>query len=230
MEIDIILVPQGQEHSAVCRGLSKTTCKPILVFPIPIGNKPLIACLQKWQQTKKIPDRQLNILVMGLCGSLSPQHNLADIVVYKECLYLSERSEKLLKHCDSQLTNSVKKKLKEKASLVRSLTSDRVICSAEEKRHLGETCQAEVVDMEGFAILEACQKTEIRVTMVRVISDDCNRDLPDMEGAINSQGNIEALPTAIAMLKKPIAAVRLIRGSLKALQILEQVTKKLFSP
>ena len=83
--------------------------------------------------------------------------------------------------------------------------------------------------MEGFAALEVLKSAGVAVAMVRVISDDCYHDLPDIEGAITSEGNIEPLPLAIAFLRQPLAAVRLIRGSLQALKILEQVTTELTS-
>ncbi|MEY2859383.1 MAG: hypothetical protein RLZZ74_3696, partial [Cyanobacteriota bacterium] len=46
--------------------------------------------------------------------------------------------------------------------------------------------------------------------------------------SIDSQGNLQTLPLAIALIKQPIAAIRLIRGSLTGLRALEAITAKLF--
>ena len=230
--IDAILVPQGQEYQAVCRGLAKTTSGKILVLPIPVGSKSLTPYLKKCQQLKNFPPQQKpRVLLMGLCGSLSPQYKLREIVIYQGCVYATNQDEKFWQsqECDRQLTASLQRQLQERAYLVTGLTSDRLLCSSEEKRHLGQIYQTGVVDMEGFAALEVLKSAGVAVAMVRVISDDCYQDLPNIERAITSEGNIEPLPLAIAFLRQPLAAARLIRGSLQALRILEQVTRELTS-
>ncbi|WP_293143397.1 hypothetical protein [Okeania sp. SIO3I5] len=116
--------------------------------------------------------------------------------------------------------------LQKKASLVRGLTSDRLIYKAEEKQLLEKNTGAEVVDMEGFAILNFFAKLSVPVAMVRVISDDTRHDIPHLCSAITSSGNLQPLPLAIAMFRQPLAALQLIRGSLKVLQ---EVTSCLFS-
>jgi hypothetical protein len=64
---------------------------------------------------------------------------------------------------------------------------------------------------------------------LRIVSDDRCGDLPDLNQAIDSQGNLQTLPMAIALIKQPMAAIRLIKGSLTGLKALEQITVKLFS-
>ncbi|MBG1270431.1 phosphorylase family protein, partial [Nostoc sp. WHI] len=114
-------------------------------------------------------------------------------------------------------------------NLVKALTSDRVIWSAAEKRRLGETLAADVVDMEGFTALEFFNSAGVAVAILRVVSDDCHHDIPDLTPAINSDGSLRPLPLAMGLLRQPLAATRLIRGSLKALKMLKQVTNLLFS-
>jgi len=67
--------------------------------------------------------------------------------------------------------------------LVRALTSDHIVWSAAEKP-LGQSYNAEVVDMEGFAALEVLSQAGV-VAMLRVISDDCEHDLPDLTSALS---------------------------------------------
>ena len=220
LPINTILVPQGAEYKAVCRGLSGITDSIPTVVPIPVGMKPLLKYLQQGQFLAP----KSRVLIMGICGSLSDRYTVGDIVLYQDCVYLEKRQE-----CDRTLTAQLQSAISEKASLVKSLTSDRVIASAAEKRHLGEIFAADVVDMEGFTALEFFNAAGVAVAMVRVVSDDCQYNIPDLTPAINSDGSLNAFPLAIAMLRQPLAANRLIRGSLRALKVLEQVTNRLFS-
>ncbi len=227
--IDTILVVQGQELKSVKRGLSCSLSVPPKLLPLPIGLTSVSRHLHQWQKKEDFCSQQpSNILVMGLCGSLSSQYMPGDIVIYDECVLL-DKSQLLRQKCNGVLTNKLQTNLPKKASLVRGLTSDHLIYKAEEKQLLGKNTGAAVVDMEGFAILNFCAKLSISVAMVRVISDDCHHDIPDLSSAITSSGNLRPLPLAIAMFRQPIAAWQLIRGASKGLQVLQQVTSCLFT-
>lgn len=220
LPINTILVPQGAEYKAVCRGLSGITASIPTVLAIPVGMKPLLKYLQQGQ----FLTLKSRVLVMGICGSLSDRYTVGDIVLYQDCVYQGKQQE-----CDRTFTAQLHSSLSEKVSLVNSLTSDRVIWSASEKHRLGETLAADVVDMEGFTALEFFNAAGVAVAMLRIVSDDCQHNIPDLTPAINSDGSLNPLPLAIAMLRQPFAATRLIRGSLTALKVLEQVTNLLFS-
>jgi nucleoside phosphorylase len=221
LPISTILVPQGAEYKAVCRGLSGVTgCIPTVVA-IPVGMQPLVKYLHASQIN--LPSKS-RVLIMGICGSLSDRYTVGDIVLYQDCVYQGKQLE-----CDRPFTAQLHYLISEKGSLVKSLTSDRVIWSAAEKRRLGETFAADVVDMEGFTALEFFNGAGVDVAMLRVVSDDCQHNIPDLTSAINSDGSLNPFPLAMAMLRQPLAAIRLIRGSLTALKVLEQVTNRLFS-
>jgi hypothetical protein len=228
MTIDAIFVPQGSEYKAVCRGLNRVTAQKPKIVSIPVGIKPLIKYLQQWQKQEYFPnERQPKVMIMGLCGSLTPRYHVGDVVLYENCIYQQQ-----LEECDRTFTTELQSLLKTQhpaVSLVKSLTSDRVICSAEEKRHLGETLEADVVDMEGFAALEFFNGIGAAVAMLRVVSDDCHNDIPDLTAAINADGSLQPLPLTWSLLRQPIAATNLIRGSLRGLKVLEELTKLLFS-
>ncbi|KAM3099216.1 phosphorylase [Phormidesmis sp. 146-12] len=204
----LILVPQGAEYQAVCRGV-KRTARPPQVVPIPVGIEPVTRFLQTWQPL------QSDILVMGLCGSLTAQFQVGDVVLYRECVDQSGT----IWTCDASQFEKI-------APPVRGLTSDRILTSAIEKRNLGKLHQSAVVDMEGIAILKGLPGASI--SMLRVVSDDSEYDLPDLSGAIDSEGRLQPLPLAMGLIKQPIAATRLIRGSLKGLQALQSLTASLF--
>lgn len=205
--VSVILVPQGAEYQAVAQGI-RTQINPPEVIPIPAG----AAAIENLDRAFDASD----VLVMGLCGSLSPQFEIGTIALYRACVSLSGQ----VQECDRALTNRLQNQFQ--VSPVLGLMSDRVICSVTEKRSLGESYKAAVVDMEGFAILERRS-----VAMLRVVSDDLSGDLPDLSTVIDSDGKIQALPMAIAMIKRPIAAGRLIRGSLSGLRKLRELASEL---
>ncbi|BAY77353.1 hypothetical protein NIES25_38150 [Nostoc linckia NIES-25] len=252
---DTILVPQGAEYQAVCRGLRNLTGSIPTVLPIPVGMKPLLQYLQESAESRQIQATKSRVLVMGLCGSLSDRYGVGDVVLYQNCLYQGKRQE-----CDRSFTAQLlgigqgakgkgqggkQRSLlfpftfylsprrshlpQSPVTLVNALTSDRVISSAAEKRSLGETLAADVVDMEGFTALEFFNAAGVAVAMLRVVSDDCQHDIPDLTGAIDSDGSLRPLPLAMAMIRQPVAATRLIRGSLIGLKVLKQVTNQVFS-
>ncbi len=225
-----ILVPQGAEYNAVCRGLSRVKSLKPLVVPIPVGSKPVIQYLEKWQQMADfLTAKSSGILIMGLGGSLSPKLAIGDIVLYNACVYPSIGSNSELRSFDSELTTLLHHQLGEQVPLVRGLTSDRVICSAEEKCHVGQLYDTQIVDMEGFAALEVLSRAGVAVAMLRVISDDSHHDLPNLNSVLSPNGSLQPLPLAIEMIRQPIAATRLIRGAMYGLRVLQNVTTRLFS-
>ncbi|MEL6495283.1 MAG: phosphorylase [Cyanobacteria bacterium J06623_7] len=221
LSIDTIVVPQGAEYQAVCRGLARAKAKNVTVIPIPIGVR---------QRGQVLADHDLtihdsrHILIMGLGGSLARSYAVGRAVVIASCENLHHDCISL----NDSLTVAVADKLA--VNTVTSLTSDRVITQVAEKLSLAQDYSASVIEMEGYYYAQALQQRTKQVAMVRVISDDCHGDIPHLNQAIDSQGNLQALPLAIALLRQPLGAVRLIRGSLTGLRTLERVTAQLFAP
>jgi hypothetical protein len=228
MPNNIIFVPQGAEYNAVCRGLRRATDSAANAIAIPMGMKSLTTYLHKLQDDGVFKNHpQVRVLLMGLCGGLSPNYPVGKVVLYQSCVYQGNLHE-----CDRTFTTQLHSALSTQHSalnLVKGVTSDRIICSAAEKRQLAETLGVDVVDMEGFAALEFFHRLGVSVAILRVVSDDCHHDIPDISSAINSDGSLKALPLALTLLRQPIAAIRLIRGSLQGLKVLEEVTARLFS-
>jgi hypothetical protein len=230
-QIDLILVPQGLEYRAIARGLNRINLPKPKILPVPMGTRSLQNFLEEWQNRQFFRNNSFQkILLMGLCGSLSSQYRVGDAVIYQDCLYASETK---LEKCDRQLTQYLERILSDRAKTVKGLTSDRLIWAAEEKKRLGKLDDADVVDMEGYIALKTIKAifTEKipQIAIVRVISDDCDRDIPNLEGAINAKGRLQPLSVATSFLQQPIAAIRLIRGSINGLRVLEKLTTEIFS-
>ncbi len=216
------LVPQGAEHRAVVQSL-KHLKNPSQVIALPIGVKPVTQFLTDWQRAPSFATaRSSGIVVMGLCGSLTAKLKVGDRALYQACLDESGT----VWNCDRALMAQIQHLLGD-ISLVRAFTSDRILSSAHEKQQLGQFHQADVVDMEGSAILTVLAQAEVPIAMLRVVSDDTEHDLPDLSAAISSEGKIQPIPLAISMMRQPIAALRLIRGSLKGLQTLQATAARL---
>ena len=218
--INTIVVPQGAEYQAVCRGVKKAGASNIQIISIPIGTKNIKQTLTNYASELTYTQ---NILIMGLCGSLSKQYSVGDTVLYKSCENTSSQQVDL----NSELTTTIQQKLS--IDLVTGLTSDLVIHQATEKLQLGNSYSVNVVDMEGYSYIQAFQRRNINVAMLRVVSDDLAGDIPDLSKAIDEDGNLKTAKMAIAFLKQPLAAIRLIKGSLTGLKVLEQITHQLLN-
>ncbi len=226
--IDLILVPQGAEYNSICRGLRLVKGFHPQVLAIPMGFQPLTQYLEKVFTAEYLANSgPLQVLLVGLCGSLTPLYSLRDVVLYQECVYQSELGLQQ-QTCDRTLTSLLQEKLPKPVSLVKSLTSDRLIFLASEKQQLCQKYALDVVDMEGFAALDFFNKHHIAVAMVRVVSDDSKHNLPDLSAAINPDGILQPIPLAIGMIRQPLAAIRLIYGSLKGLKVLEKTIMEIY--
>ena len=220
LSINTIVVPQGAEYQAVCRGLAQAKIKNVRVVPIPIGVKQIERVLSEHCE---IIDNSSGILIMGLCGSLSNLCAIGDALLVESCKDVNYNLIKL----NALLTAEIGEKLAIKT--VAALTSDRVITLAQEKLNLARQYSADLVEMEGYSYVVELQNQDKAVAMLRVVSDDSYSDIPDLNRAIDPQGNLKSLPMAIALIEQPLAAVRLIKGSFAGLKALEQITAKLFS-
>lgn len=105
---------------------------------------------------------------------------------------------------------------------MRGVTSDRVLTTVQEKQAF--VSLGEVVDMEGSAIAQVFPG---KTSMLRVVSDDAAQDLPDLGGAIDEAGRLQALPMAWAMMRQPSRSLALVRGSLMALRRLERLAEEI---
>lgn len=220
--IQVLLVPAGAEYQAVQQGLKKVPDAPDLVA-IPAGPQALQAFLEKWE------DRQHRIsggvLLLGLGGSLTSKYDLGATVILTTVWNDFHDNETEPHTCDRPLIDWLAQRLPE-AALGTGVTCDHVVTTAVEKQLLRDRYQADVVDMESSVFLT--QNPGGKLAVLRVISDDCEHDLPDISTAIGSDGSIQPLPLALKFVQRPLAAARLIRGSLRGLKTLEKMTMQLF--
>lgn len=220
LPIDIIFVPHGSESQAVQRGLRQVNPQ-VELLSIPMGEQAVAKYYQQLLNKSSQPSIK-RVLIMGLCGSLSSQRQVGDVVVYQDCISTSNK----IYTTDAELTNLIASRITNQP-LVRGLTCDRIIGNVAEKLSLAQVYHADVVDMEGVAILAALESYSVAI--LRVVSDDCGYNLPNLNYAFDrDRGKLKTLPLATALLSQPQAAIRLIKGATTGLKVLEQVTRQLF--
>lgn len=223
--IQTILVPQGAEHRAVCRGL-RGIADPPTVFSTPAGAA--IAPYLQSLQTAGCLYKGQRVLLTGLCGGLTTNLAIGDSVLYSESLAAALRTPHSAPHaCDRALTAQLQSLLD--VPIVQSVTSDRVISTVHDKQQLATQFGADVVDMESVAALEILNAIGVSTAILRIVSDDSHHNIPDLSNAFDAKGSLQPGALAIAMVRQPIAAFHLIRGSLHGLNRLQNLTSRLFS-
>jgi nucleoside phosphorylase len=189
------------------------------IIPITIGVRQFPDHLQKLGQSLNfLNKREPKVVLMGLAGSLSDRYRVGDGVIYQGCSL--ETGD--YRQFDPEITAAIAQLTG--FSLVKGLTSDRILSQAREKRRLGQLGY-DVVDMEGALVLATLP--EFKVGMVRVISDGVTQDLPDLARALDERGNLQPLLLTRQMLAHPVAAAHLIRGSLQGLSLLARLARQL---
>jgi len=85
------------------------------------------------------------------------------------------------------------------------LTVDRIVRLPEEKRSLGEKHRALTVDMESYAVAEACRRHQVRFLAVRIVSDAVDEELsPEVQGLVKQKTRTAKLGAALgAVWKRP---------------------------
>jgi purine-nucleoside phosphorylase len=231
--IDIIFVPQGPEFKAVQRGLNRMGAK-VALYATPMGPHAIRGYLEQWLETEfktefKGLDRTPSVLLVGLCGSMSPSLGIGDRVLYRSCVDVQSSDSVAALPCDAALVTTLQERLKNAVTIVTSGTCDRMVHLASEKKSLSERYGVEAVDMEGHAFLSALAPIGIAVGMLRVVSDDALHDLPDLSAAMTEAGTLNSAKLALSMMAQPRNALRLIQGSLASLKQLENTVADLFT-
>jgi hypothetical protein len=225
-----ILVPQGAEQKAVCRGLVKVSHPP-QVHAIPLGIKtwtPEFVQAQVLSQLSPVS----GVVLMGLTGGLAPDLSLGTGLLYEGCYDpMGDWAS-----CDLYLTQWLEQRLNNAATVstavsvigVKGLTCDRIIHQAQEKAKLYQSTGLAAVDMEGYGLLKILNAAQIPTAIVRVVSDTSQQSLPDMGSAIGADGTLNPWLLGLTFAQDPLAAVRLIRSSLIGLAQLQELTQQIF--
>lgn len=163
-------------------------------------------------------------IVSGFAGALSADVNVGDLIVYQECLW-QENGQNETRYCSSALSSHLTVELKRTNLPVKSglaLTMPRVVCGTNEKRRLGDSFQAIAVDMESYQIIDAVVAAGRAVAVVRVISDDLSRNLPDLNAGFGDNDEVNNLGFVKEMCLHPILATHFLLNVRHASAIMRQ--------
>lgn len=234
MNRQLVLVPQGAEFQAVRRGLGKAgqpNVENVELRALPMGMAAVRSWLGQWASLSPPPT---SILVLGVCGALVPHYGVGQVVVYGKC----GNAQGQWRTCapmtaafggvEMENERSPQRSALASWPTVTALSSDRPLCAVSEKATWAAKTAAEVVDMEGFPLVDFFTDQGIPITIVRVVSDASDRPIPDLTPAIAPDGSLRPLPLLQAFLGQPLPAWHLIQGSLIALGILEKTVAQLF--
>lgn len=169
---------------------------------LPPGSRPLVA-------------------VFGIGGALAPSLTVGDVVLG---VHTRSVDGSRLPGCPAMLARAADR-LTAAGFVVHQgdhLTTPHVVCRAAEKRRLHAQTTALVVDMESHAIAQATQPYALPLLLLRVISDDAHRDLPNLNAGFDPQYALRPLGMAVALLSNPLAAARFLGHLREALMKLRQ--------
>jgi Phosphorylase superfamily len=221
--VQAIFVPQGAEFKAVQQGMKRSgAADNVLLYATPMGPKPTQHYLEQWIQTERQHlGHAPSVLLVGLCGSLTTRLGVGDRVLYQSCIDGRVSPSVPFLHCDKSLLQALQERLSPSVTQVTGLMCDRLVHLATQKAALAQQYPTEVVDMEGYTFLQALQSADIKIGMLRVVSDDAEHDVPDLAAAMTETGELSSLALASSMMCQPRRALRLIQGSLAGLKQLE---------
>lgn len=156
-----------------------------------------------------------SVLITGFAGALDPALKAGEAVSYDRCLNEKGGSIDCLP-------------LKAFSQAI-GISVSRVIINASEKHRLRHAHKADAVDMESFEILKACRERELKASVLRVISDEAQEDLPDFNLAIKDDGSIDRRELPRVLLARPFLAMKFARSVRVSALALESALRRFAS-
>jgi nucleoside phosphorylase len=219
--IDTIFVPRGAEERAVRRAIARAHAS---VRVIVSGIGPHAAARAAEESEREVGTGR--VLVTGLCGLLSSAFVVGDALVYRDIRHDGTSPLAL----DPELTEALAGRVPGAQTGIRAAASDSIVTSPGAKAALGRRFGADAVDMESYALAEVLGRSGARVAVVRVGSDAVHDHLPELDRALDGSGGFDGLALALAMLRRPLAGLRLASNGMRALRALERVVYTLVAP
>jgi adenosylhomocysteine nucleosidase len=159
------------------------------------------------------------VFVAGLAGGLDP--SLATgAVVQPYRIWRRSKSEK-----DHPKVTVARMKIPSVTQVDSLLTTDEIVDTVDAKRILRTTYGASAVDMETWAIAQACQAASIPCTVLRAISDDAHTTAPpELMRCADHFGRVKPIRSMITFAANPTLlkqANQFRKGAQAALQSLK---------
>ncbi len=173
-----------------------------------------------------IPAKPDAVLVVGLCGALSPRLAEGTVVAYTECLSAQENGKRFSSHLATKLLTRLAAGGIACVGTV-GITSSRIAASKAEKLALAAS-GAEVVDMESYPILQVAAGA-IPCAVLRAVSDSLDRRLPDFNPALQPDGRISRVAAARIAARSPLRTAQLVVASRRSMRKLVAALAVIFT-
>ncbi len=162
------------------------------------------------------------VAVFGIGGALSPALAVGDVVLGVHTRLVEGDP---LPGCPATLARAADRLTAAGFTVHQGdhLTTPYVVCQAAEKRRLHAQTTALAVDMESHAIAQAAKRSELPLLLLRIISDDAHRDLPNLNAGLDQNYALRPLGMTATLLSHPLATARFLRHLRQALMKLRQV-------
>lgn len=194
-----------------------------------IGPQAARKCALAVRDSLRSDENPGTVIIIGVCGSLSPKLPEEEIVLYRSCL---GAGQKQVLHCSEALIHCLSQRLVSCGvthALVRGLTSGRIATTQSEKLQLAER-GAEVVDMESYPILETMIPAGVSCAILRVVSDSRDREFPDFNPALRADGKVDKLAAAGIACRSPLKTIRWAWSGQKAIRKLQLALRVALDP
>ena len=158
------------------------------------------------------------VVVIGLCGGLVASLPEGTIVTYSQCLSTDIGGPAL--RCSPTITDAMMEALtgsKIHCDRVIGITSRRIATSRNERLELAKS-SATVVDMESYAITAVASAIGIPAVVIRVVADSIDRELPDLNRALNEAGGLDGRKALKIALGSPLRTAQLLAANKRAMQ------------
>jgi hypothetical protein len=168
------------------------------------------------------------VLVFGLAGSLSPSVAEGDIILYDRCLSADGHAPVM---CSPRLTGKLTQMLRARDVPCREVTGisgARIASTRLDKQRLAQL-DAEAVDMESYEVVAEANRRGVPAVVLRAISDSFEREMPDFNRALNSEGEFNPLALARVCASRPLASAALAATSWRAMRGIKKALDIIFS-
>jgi len=168
-------------------------------------------------------------IMIGLCGGLTRPLAEGTIVSYRECRSTDANRRPL--PCSPSLEVRLASVLKSKGIVCESvvgITSGRIATSKDARAQLA-AAGAKVVDMESYEIIAASTQAGVPISVLRIVSDSVDQDLPDFNQAMKPNGDFDGWSALEVALGSPLLTARMISANRRAILKLTPALEALFS-
>jgi adenosylhomocysteine nucleosidase len=151
------------------------------------------------------------ILSIGICGALSPDLRVGDVVIGSEVVTASE-----FYPTHAPWTRELAGRLPD-AVVAPIAGVDHVSAHREDKADLRESTKAKTVDMESHVAARAALAHGLPFAALRVVSDSAHRSLPHAaQVALRPSGGVDVPAVLRSVLRTPLQILPLIRTAWEA--------------